>query len=167
MPTVVATDGVERAGDESETSDSFRAKVQIALDILDPEAGAWWKRPSVMGILRAYDASSWAWGRFLYFNHYSILLDGRIYVVVDRNYTPGQAAQAIIYEVRSGLFAHTVGARFRLDKIAHSQDWKDFQAWQRESLQRRKARVFKHSGGAVRSLARFNYRKRHAGRHVQ
>jgi len=135
-PAAVGKDGVELAGDGSETSESFRAKVQLALEILDPEVGEWWKRPSVMGIVRSYDATSWAWGRFLYFNHYSIVQDDRIYVVVDRTYTPGQAAQAIIYETRHGLFAHTVGARFRLDKVARLQDWKEFQAWQRESLQR-------------------------------
>jgi hypothetical protein len=135
-PSASKKEDVELAGDGPETSDSFRSKVQVSLEVLDPEVGEWWKRPSVMGVVRSYDATSWARGRFLYFNHYGILQDGRIYVVVDRNYTPGQAAQAVIYEARSGLFAHTVGARFRLNKVARSQDWKAFQAWQRESLQR-------------------------------
>lgn len=128
----VMRDGVEVAGPGPETSESFRRKVQYALELLDPSVANWWKTPSVAGILRSRDASSgtqfWRW------NYHSYLEGERPVVVVDRNFTAAQAAEAIVAESEQGYFADSVAVARRRFKAGRSDASKVLQEWQEAGL---------------------------------
>ena len=121
-------DGVEIAGPGPETMDSFRAKVQKALETLDPKVAGWWRANSIQGLVRSREA--WFWQ----FDHYSYMDGDRPIVVVDNDLTAGQTAQAIISEVTNGWFADSIGAYYkRYDQFSRTLDFKEFQAWQQRA----------------------------------
>lgn len=128
----VTSDGVEVAGPGPETSDSFRQKVQYALELLDPSVARWWKSPSVTGILRARDASSATqfWRR----NYHSYLEGGRPVVVVDQSFTAAQAAKAIVAEAEQGYFADSVAVARRRFKASQGDASKVVAEWQKAGL---------------------------------
>ncbi len=110
------SEGVETAGTGPEVTDSFRAKVQLALELLDPDIARWWKATSVGGQLRARDAG-WTGKK-----QHSWIESEAPLVEVDKSYTAGQTAQAIIDQVNSGLFANSIGAY-----LQNRQDRKNWQ----------------------------------------
>ncbi len=119
-------DGVEVAGPGPGTTDSFRAKVQKALEILDPDIARWWKAPSVDALVRSRRA--WFWNRV------SSHMEGdRPIVVVDDSYTSGQTAQAIISEVTSGWAAHSIGASYKGYRFGRTQNIDKWRRWQKDS----------------------------------
>jgi hypothetical protein len=93
-----------------ETSPEFRAKVQRALELLNPEVAAWWQSPGVNGLVRSYDQDDFPGSS----PHHSFCLveNGQAIVVVDRRFTAGRTAQGIIYLAHSGLFSFPKDANF-------------------------------------------------------
>ena len=119
-------DGVEVAGPGPATSESYRAKVQKALEILDPRLARWWQANGVSGQVRSRVAAFWQ------FSHYSRLEErDHPVIVVDENYTAGQTAQAIISEVAGGWFADSVGVFYKKQRFLQTGDIEEFQKWQR------------------------------------
>ena len=132
-PSIPKSEGVELAGPGPETSPSFKVKVQAALEILDPVVAGWWKRPSVSGIVRSRDATSWF--KFLRFNFYSEApKGGQVLIVVDQNFNAGQTAAAIVYEARVNVSANSLGPRFREDMMWSGDPVKEYQRWRSESF---------------------------------
>jgi hypothetical protein len=116
-PSSVAVADTEMAGFDrdsrvvfQETSPEFRAKVQRALELLDPEVAAWWQSPGVNGLVRSYDQDDFPGSS----PHHSFCLveNGQAIVVVDRRFTAGRTAQGIIYLAHSGLFLFPKDANF-------------------------------------------------------
>ncbi len=128
-PESTFVDGEEVAGPGPETTQSFKAKVRKALEILDPAVSRWWHGPSVGGLIRSRNA----WGPL--FNVKSYVENERPIIVVDRSFTAGQTAQAIIDESASGLFATSIGVHFRRHRIGRSQSEREFQEWRAQALQ--------------------------------
>ncbi len=119
--------GVELAGPGPETTESFRAKVQKALEILDPNVARWWRANSVQGVVR----SRAAW--FFQFGYYSRLNDDQPIIVVNEDFTAGMTAQAIIDEVTNGWFAGSMGAFYKRYRFANTQNPKELQEWQKRA----------------------------------
>lgn len=127
-PTMNA-EGLEVAGPGPTTTDSYRTKVQKALETLDPKVAQWWRANSVQGQVRSRAAAFWQFG------HYSQLeKEGQPAIVVDQNFTAGQTAQAIITEVSSGWFADSIGAFYKKYRLAKSLSSEEFRQWQRQSV---------------------------------
>jgi hypothetical protein len=123
-PTVNAN-GVEVAGTGPEITKSYRDKVQSALETLDPAVARWWKANSVNGQIRSRAAGWWQ------SKSRSWLEKGEQPVIeVDQNLTPGEAAQAIIDEVKAGWFADSIGTSYKKYKFARSNDLEEFRQWQ-------------------------------------
>ena len=125
-------DGVEVAGPGPEVAQSYKDKVQKALETLDPDVARWWKANSVGGVVRSRTA------RFWQSNYYSQMEkdsqgNEKPVVTVDANLTPGEAAQAIIAEAASGWFADSVGVFYKKYKYARRGDLADFREWQKGS----------------------------------
>jgi hypothetical protein len=97
-PTPTFKDGAEVAGPGPATTSSFQDKVQLALELIDVEVAQWWKQSG--GVIRSRSATGW-W-TFYRRNHESFMEGGRPVIVVDENYTVGQAAEAIDYEAKHG-----------------------------------------------------------------
>jgi len=125
-------DGLVIAGPGPETTTSFRAKVQFALELIDPATASWWKGASVAGILRSRDASSYS--KFLRRNHRSYMEGDRPVVEVDQNFTAQQAAEAIQSESSNALFADSVAAAKRLYRAGRSDPARIYQEWKKQSL---------------------------------
>jgi hypothetical protein len=121
-------DATETAGPGPETSAAFQEKVRLALQILDPKVARWWKAPSVSGLVRSRDATSWpaAWR----FNAYSEMQGDRPIITVDMHFTAGETAQAIMREVESGWFADSIGVYYRKYTFATTPGFEEFRKWQ-------------------------------------
>ena len=122
------SDATETAGPGPETSAAFQDKVRLALQILDPKVARWWKAPSVSGLVRSRDATSWpaAWR----FNACSEMQGDRPIITVDMHFTAGETAQAIMREVETGWFADSIGAYYRKYKFATTPGFEEFRKWQ-------------------------------------
>jgi hypothetical protein len=119
------TEGIEVAGAGPETTQSYKNKVQKALEILDPKVARWWKSNSVNGLVRSRAAAMWQSG------YHSWLEGGAQPVIeVDQNFTAGQTAQAIIAEVKGGWFADSIGVFYKNYRIARTGDAEEFRQWQ-------------------------------------
>jgi hypothetical protein len=119
-------DGFERAGPGPEVSASFKAKVQIALELLDPRVARWWKAPSVEGQVRSRDA------RFWQYSYYSeVSKTGQPFIYVDQDFTAGQTAEATIAEINRTQSAGSIGAAYRKYKFHQKLDPTEFQEWQK------------------------------------
>ena len=126
-PAATFANGFEVAGPGPEVTASFKAKVQQALDILDPRVGNWWQANSVRGLVRA---------RAFWLKSYESRMEAneQPVVIVDQNYTAGQSAQAIIAEVSGGWFADSIGAFYKKYKFARTGDYQEFLAWQQGAV---------------------------------
>ena len=121
----ILVDGVEVAGPGPTVTESYKAKVKEALDLLDPRIGNWWKANSVQGQIRSRDA------RFWQSSYYTKLeANDQPFIYVDQSFTAGQTAQAIIAEVTAGWFATSIGAFYKKYRFAQTGDFKEFRAWQ-------------------------------------
>jgi hypothetical protein len=60
--------------------------------------------------------------------------NGRPVVTVDRHYTAGQAAQAIMSEATGGYFADSIGAHYKKYHLSRSKGVDEFRKWQKESV---------------------------------
>lgn len=123
----------ERAGPGPETSESFRRKVETALDILDPRIGLWWRANSVSGLVRSRDATSWV---FAYrWNHYTTMENGRPIIWVDSHYTAGETALAIIDAVQhGGMLGDSITNYYRSYHQARRLNALEFADWRQKSL---------------------------------
>jgi hypothetical protein len=119
-------DGIERAGPGPEVSASFKAKVQRALEILDPKLAKWWKANSVEGQIRS--RATWYW-QYRYFSRMEG--NGQPFIYVDQKMTAGETAQAIVAEVATGWFADSIGAFHRKYKFHQTLDSREFREWQK------------------------------------
>jgi hypothetical protein len=122
------SDATDTAGSGPTTSAAFQEKVRLALQILDPKVARWWKAPSVRGVVRSRDATSWpaAWR----FNAFSEMNGGQPIITVDMHFTAGETAQAILREVESGWFADSIGAYYRRYRFATTGAFEEFRKWQ-------------------------------------
>jgi hypothetical protein len=153
QPKPVFIDGVEVAGPGPETTESFRAKVQIVLEMLDPAVARWWDSIRVQGIVRARDAAGWL--TFWRFNYKSWMEGDRPVVVVDSRFTAADAAQAIVASARSGLWAGGVADAFTIDDapLKDKKDKKDEAA----KFQELREASFKEAAGTAAIVAEFYY----------
>ena len=126
-PAATFANGFEVAGPGPEVTASFKAKVQQALEVLDPRVGNWWQANSVRGLVRA---------RAFWLKSYESRMEAneQPVVIVDQNYTAGQTAQAIIAEVSGGWFADSIGAFYKKYKFARTGDYQEFLAWQQGAV---------------------------------
>ncbi len=140
---------LEVAGEGPEVSESFKAKVRLTLELLDPAVCRWWHAPSVDGLIQSRDA----WGPRR--NVMSYVENDRPIIVVDQSFTAGDTALAIIDEASSGLFADSIGAHLRKYKIGRGRSVEEFIAWRKQSAQEAAAEAAKIAEiyyGALASL---------------
>jgi len=140
---------LEVAGPGPEVSESFKAKVRLTLELLDPAVCRWWHAPSVDGLIRSRDA----WGPRR--NVMSYVENDRPIIVVDQSFTAGDTALAIIDEATSGLFANSIGVHLRKYKIGRGRSVEEFIAWRKQSAQEAAAEAAKIAEiyyGALASL---------------
>ena len=117
-------DGLELAGPGPDTTTSYRNKVQKALETLARSVGDWWKASSINGVVRSRAAALWQAG---YYSH----MEGKNQpvIVVDEDYTVGQAAAAILAEVSRTLAADSIGACYRTYRLEHKGRPEDLSDW--------------------------------------
>ncbi len=153
QPEPVFIDGVEVAGPGPETTESFRVKVQLVLEELDPAVARWWKSIRVLGILRVRDAAGWF--TFWRFNYRSWMEGDRPVVLVDSRFTAADAAQAIVASARSGHWAGSVASAFAMDDAAAKDktDKRDEAA----KFQELREASFKEAAGIAASIAELYY----------
>lgn len=120
---------LETAGPGPDVSPAFKAKVRLALDLLDPAICQWWHAPSVDGLIKSRDA----WGPRR--NVMSDVENDRPIIVVDQSFTAGDTALAIIDESSAGLFADSLGVHLRKYKIGRSRSAAEFADWRKSSAQ--------------------------------
>ncbi len=116
----------EVVGEGPDVSQSFRDQVRLILEILDPDVAAWW---ASNGFLRSRDASSWF--KFLLFNYYSEQKDRRLIAWVDMNFTPSQAAEAILADAHD--VSSSAGQLYRVWRAARGNTADEFASWQEEA----------------------------------
>jgi hypothetical protein len=128
-PAAVFADDIEVAGPGPNVTSSYKAKVQRALDILEPNVARWWQSNSVRGEVRS--RATWFWQ----VSYYSwVEKSGQPIVMVDADFTAGEAAQAIIAEATSGWFADSMGAYYRKHRFARSPGYETFRQWQQGAV---------------------------------
>jgi hypothetical protein len=140
---------LEVAGEGPDVSPSFKAKVRLTLELLDPVVCRWWHAPSVDGLIQSRDA----WGPRR--NVMSYVENDRPILVVDQSFTAGDTALAIIDEASSGLFADSIGVHLRKYRIGRSRSVEEFIAWRKQSAQEAAAEAAKIAEiyyGALASL---------------
>jgi hypothetical protein len=120
------TEQEEVAGEGPEVSQSFRDQVRLILEILDPDVAAWW---TSNGFLRSRNASSWT--TFFLFNYYSEQKDRRLIAWVDMNFTPSQAATAILADAYDA--SSSAGQLYRVWRAARGNTAEEFASWQKEA----------------------------------
>ena len=81
------------------------------------------------GQIRSRDAGRFGW------KQRSRIEQGAPIVEVDKNYTAGQTAEAIIGEVGGGLFADSLGAYYRKYKVSRTGSPEGLQKWRQEAAE--------------------------------
>lgn len=118
---------LELAGTGPETTQSFRDKVQAALEVLDVQVAEWWGVPSGGGLVRPSDANTWRYGGQI--KYYSMLDNNRPILFVDQSFTAGQTAEKIVSETRSGLFAAAMGMHYQRHEFAPGDAPRELKRW--------------------------------------
>jgi hypothetical protein len=125
----LSDEGLELAGPGPFVSESYKAKVQKVLELLDPKVAQWWKANSVEGQIRSRVTHFWQFGYFS-----QIEGNGQPFIYVSHTFTASQTAQAIIDEVKESGFANSLAAYYRKYRFGRDPLPEAFREWQRQSV---------------------------------
>jgi hypothetical protein len=120
--------GLELAGPGPFVSESYKAKVQKVLELLDPKVAQWWKANSVEGQIRSRVTRLW------HSSYSRIEGNGQPFIYVSHTFTTSQTAQAIIGEVTASGFANSLAAFYRKYRLGRDPLPEAFREWQRQSV---------------------------------